>query len=64
LISFETHGRIDGALALATASLPNTLGFNDEPEAQYFRIQGLALGAVTGMTEFIPGQGESEYKSA
>ena len=64
VISFETHGRIDSTLAGATVALPNTLGFSDEPEARFFRIQGLALGAVTGMTEFTPEQRKPEYESA
>jgi hypothetical protein len=64
VISFETHGRIDGALAGATASLPNLLGFGDEPEAKYFRIQGLSIGAVTGMTEFTAKDRESVSSAA
>ena len=64
VISFETHGRIDSTIAGATAALPNTLGFSDDPEARFFRIQGLALGAVTGMTEFIPEQRKPEYEAA
>jgi hypothetical protein len=64
VISLETHGRIDGALAGATASLPNLLGFGDDPEAKYFRIQGLAIGAVTGMTEFTAQERKSESRAA
>jgi|ERR1700694_230540 len=64
VISFETHGRIDAALAGATASLPNLLGFASEPEAKHFRIQGLAIGAVTGMTDFTAQERESEYDAA
>ena len=62
VISFETHGRIDAALAGAAASLPNLLGFAGAPEAKHFRIQGLVIGAVTGMT--TPEQQESEYDAA
>ena len=64
VISFETHGRIDSTIAGATVALPNTLGFSDEPEARFFRIQGLALGAVTGMTEFTPEQRKPEHEAA
>lgn len=64
VISFETHGRIDCTIAGATAALPNTLGFSDDPEARFFRIQALALGAVTGMTEFTPEQRKPEYQAA
>jgi hypothetical protein len=64
VISFETHGRIDAALAGATASLPNLLGFASEPEAKHFRIQGLVIGAVTGMTNFTAEERLSEYDAA
>ena len=64
VISFETHGRIDATLAGAAASMPNALGFSDEPEAKFFRIQGLALGAVTGLTEFTVEQREAGYEAA
>ncbi|HEV2962815.1 MAG TPA: hypothetical protein VG649_13380 [Candidatus Angelobacter sp.] len=64
VIRFETHGRIDRTLAVVTAILPDTLNFGDEPEAQFFRIQGVALGAVTSMTEFTPEQRESKYHAA
>ena len=64
VISFETHGRIDAALASGTATLPNLLGFGGEPEAKYFRMQGLAIGAVTGMTDFTEEERESEYDAA
>lgn len=64
VISFETHGRIDATLAGAAVSLPNTLGFSDEPEARFFRIQGLALGAVTGLTEFTAEQREPRSEAA
>ncbi len=64
VISFENHGRIDATLAGAAVSLPNTLGFSDEPEARFFRIQGLALGAVTGLTEFTAKQREAGYEAA
>lgn len=52
LISFPTHGRIDMGLAATCVSLPNLMGFDDEPEAKWFRILGLSITAVTGMTDF------------
>lgn len=57
-ISFKTHGTIDFALSGLAASLPGMLRFNDEPEARFFRAQGIAIGAVAGLTDFT-GSGES-----
>jgi len=33
------------------------LRFSDEPESKFFRMQGLALATVTGLTDFT-GTGE------
>jgi hypothetical protein len=60
VISFETHGKIDAAMAGAVATLPNLLGFSGEPEAKHFRLQGGMIAAVTGMTNF---KGEEERES-
>jgi len=51
-ISFETHGAIDFGLSGMVASLPGMLRFSDEPESRFFRIQGVALAMVTGLTDF------------
>src|ERR1051326_7888521 len=56
-ISFETHGSIDFGLAGMVASLPDMLRFADEPESRFFRIQGLAMATVPGLTDFT-GTGE------
>lgn len=56
-ISFETHGTIDFGLSGMVASLPDMLRFSDESEARFFRMQGLALAAVAGLTDFT-GSGE------
>src|SRR5581483_1347411 len=52
VISFETHGHVDIALATAASSLPNFLKFGDEPEAKFFRMMGLNITAVGAMTDF------------
>ncbi len=52
LISFPTHGRIDMGLAATCVSLPNLMRFNDEEQAKWFRILGLNMTAVTGLTDF------------
>lgn len=51
-ITFETHGAIDFSLSGLVASLPGILRFSGEPEARFFRIQGIALATVTGLTDF------------
>jgi hypothetical protein len=57
-ISFETHGAIDFGLSGMVSSLPDMLRFSDEPESRFFRMQGIALAAVTGLTDFT-GTGEA-----
>lgn len=52
LISFPTHGRIDMGLAATCVSLPNLMRFDNEPEAKWFRLLGLNITGVTGMTDF------------
>ena len=56
-ISYETHGAIDFGLSGLVASLPDMLRFADEPESRFFRMQGLGLATVTGLTDFT-GTGE------
>lgn len=51
-ITFETHGAIDFSLSGLAASLPGILRFSDEPESRFFRVQGIALATVTGLTDF------------
>lgn len=51
-ISYETHGSLQIALSGAMASLPEILHFSDEPEATFFRVQGVAMATVVGLTDF------------
>jgi hypothetical protein len=65
VFSFETHGKIDAAMAGAVASLPNLMGFSSEPEAKHFRIRGAVLAGVTALTKFNEEQPyKSEYEVA
>jgi hypothetical protein len=57
-ISFETHGAIDFGLTGLVASVPDIMRFSKEPEARFFRMQGLLLAVVTGLTDFT-GTGET-----
>ncbi len=52
MISFETQGRIDAALATAIGSMPIILDFASDREALAFRTQGIVVAAVTGLTDF------------
>lgn len=51
VISLSTHLKIDMGLAGTASVLPNMMGFDDEPEAKYFRIQSLNITGVTAMTQ-------------
>jgi hypothetical protein len=52
LISFHTHGRVDGGLATVVGSMPLALGFADDVEARWFRTHGVVIAASTGLTDF------------
>jgi hypothetical protein len=52
LISFPTHGKIDAGFSGLIGSMPNLMGFSDDPGSWFFRGQGIAMAAVTGLTDF------------
>ncbi len=52
VISYQTHGRIDAAAAGMMASLPQLMGFEDEPESRIFLLHAAVATAVIGMTDF------------
>lgn len=60
-MSFETHGRIDFGMSGLISSMPNLLRFSDEKESAFFRLQGMAMAAVTGLTDFT-GTGEPNQR--
>ncbi len=64
VIDFPTHGKIDMGLGAATFTMPNLLGFDDEPEAKFFRMMGLNVTAVTGLTDFEGKQPELRRRAA
>ena len=51
-ISFETHGSIDFGLSGMAASMPDMLRFSDDRETTFFRLQGLTMATVSGLTDF------------
>ncbi|HLJ89335.1 MAG TPA: hypothetical protein VKZ53_21135 [Candidatus Angelobacter sp.] len=58
ILDFETHGKIDAILAGVAAAVPNIFGFADQPEADPFYMQGVVIGAVTGMTDFADSEAQ------
>jgi hypothetical protein len=60
-LSFETHGRIDFGMSGLISSMPSVMRFSDERESSFFRLQGLAMAAVTGLTDFT-GTGEPNQR--
>jgi hypothetical protein len=56
-VNFESHGAIDLGLTGLVLSVPDIMRFSKEPEARFFRTQGLAMAVVTGLTDFT-GTGE------
>lgn len=52
LISFRTQRSIDSGMATLVASMPSALRFDDDVESRWFQAQGIAIAAVTGLTDF------------
>ncbi len=51
VIDLPTHLRIDMGLAAMAATLPDFMGFKDEPESKWFRLLGLNITANAGLTD-------------
>jgi hypothetical protein len=60
VIPFETHGRIDAAIAAASFMVPRVMGFEDTPAAMVFKGNGFAESAVVAMTDFDSGRARGE----
>jgi hypothetical protein len=52
MITFATHEKVDGALASVAGVIPLVLRFSDDREANIFRAYGVAIAALTGLTDF------------
>jgi hypothetical protein len=63
-MSYRTHGKIDAGLVGATGSMPNLMGFADENEARFFKVQAIAEAAVTAMTDFDALDRTDHYRHA
>src|SRR5690348_15686457 len=51
-IRFPHRREIDLGLAAMTATMPEFLGFSDEPQKRFFQIQGALAVALTELTDF------------
>jgi hypothetical protein len=51
VIDLPTHLRIDMGLAAMAATLPDFMGFKEEPESKWFRLLGLNITANAGLTD-------------
>jgi hypothetical protein len=51
VISLPTHVKIDFGLAAMASAMPSFMGFDDDPEAKWFRFVGLNVTANAAMTQ-------------
>jgi hypothetical protein len=51
-LTFRTHGGIDFGMSGLISSMPNLLRFAEDSESSFFRLQGVAMAAITGLTDF------------
>jgi hypothetical protein len=51
-IRFQNRRQIDLGVAAMTATMPEFLGFKDEPQRNFFRAQGALITAVNELTVF------------
>ena len=54
VIDLPTHLRIDMGLAAMAGTLPDLMGFKNEPESKWLRVMGLGITANAGLTN--PGE--------
>jgi len=52
VLSYESHGRVDGILAGVTAAVPRVMGFGSDPEARFFGVQALAGTCISALTDY------------
>ena len=59
-MSYRAHGKVDAGLVGATGSMPSLMGFADDNEAKFFKVQAIAEATVTAMTDF-DAMGRTDY---
>lgn len=51
-INFHTRREIDLGIAAMTATMPDFLAFNDDPEKKFFTAEGALIAASNELTQF------------
>ena len=51
-MSFETHGKLDAAMAASSWAIPGAFGFAGTPAAKIFTGNSVLEGAIVKMTDF------------
>jgi hypothetical protein len=51
-ISFPLHQKLDLGLSSMAATMPGFLGFDDEKEKSFFRLQSVVIAGAAAITEF------------
>jgi hypothetical protein len=64
LISFPLHGKIDMGLAGVCYAMPDLMGFDDDREKWFFRVQALNETTVVAMTDFERGAADYRWRRA
>ena len=54
LFRYSTHLKADLGAGPLVSALPSLLGFGDEPEAKWFRVQGLQMTGMAAMSRPEP----------
>jgi len=52
VVDYQTHAKVDAALAGLAAATPRLLGFSGEPEARFFNVEALAQTVAATLTDF------------
>ncbi len=64
VISFETHGQMDKRFAVLSPIIPKLAGFDNTPEANIFRMNGVAEAGVVALTDFSSSRARAEKDAA
>lgn len=64
VVSFETHGQLDAALASASLITPQLFGFGKTGAATLFRLNAIVEGAVIGLTDYTAAATAKDFVEA
>jgi hypothetical protein len=62
-LDYQRHGRIDAGLVGAVGTMPTLMGFSDDEEARFFKVQSMTEAVVTALTDF-DALGQHHHKEA